>query len=829
MVTHLIMPGIAEKWAKQMHEHQRDAIWRVMQDRTALLAHEVGFGKTAVMVGSGMELKRLGLANKIVYVVPKATHAQFRNQFLDIYPFAKILYPSDDDFNEQKRPEFISRAITGDWDAIILSDSQFRRIPVRPETEAKFVQDEIDTMMEALHDTDDKRTQKEIEAQIKRMTVKLENLTAKSAEVADQTVYFEDMGIDQMYVDEADNFKNLHFATKMGRIKGLPNSESDRAWDMYEKVRCLQDRDNKAGVVFATGTPIANTIAEMYTMMRYLQEPMLEEKGMQHFDAWAKTFGQTTESIEQTPTGLYRMTQRFAKFNNAPELSNMWQGVTDIRVADEVPEMAKVRPRVVDENGKQKRMVISVEPDQALLDYMKLLADRADNLKNVTPQEDNMLRISSDARKASLDMHLVDAEAPENPYSKINACVDKVTAIYKETTPDKGVQLIFLDMGTPKAKDKTEEGDQPLEDIEEDTQEEKRLLTDVYSKIKKQLIEKGVPADQIAFIHEADTDKKKNLMQTKLKSGDIRVIIGSTAKLGTGTNIQERAAALHHLDAPWRPRDIEQREGRIIRQGNIVYGPKLDDNGEVLDPGKGVRIYTYVTERSFDAYMWQAIEAKSKAIKAIMRRSAPPRAVEDVDSFTMAASEAKALASGNPDVLKEVTLKNDITRFQMLRSTWVDQQVRARAKVKALPLEIAATTEDKTKLEKDAKQIQALGDKFTIKVNGVELKERADAGNAIVDLVKKGQSFGQEIADYRGYKVKVIDNGPALGYALIVRNPETGDEYGQKNIFPYTDLNPTGVMSRIDHRIDGIGADLIKTTADLETLQKSLKGYEVSS
>jgi len=637
------------------------------------------------------------------------------------------------------------------------------------------------------------------------------------------------MGIDQIYVDEADNFKNLHFATKMGRIKGLPNSESDRAWDMYEKIRCLQDRDKKAGIVFATGTPIANTIAEMYTMMRYLQEPMLEEKGMQHFDAWAKTFGQSTESIEQTPTGLYRMTQRFARFNNAPELSNMWQGVADIRVADEVLEMTRVRPRIVDENGKSKRMVISVEPDQALVDYMKLLAERADNLKNVTPEEDNMLRISSDARKASLDMHLVNAEAPENPNSKVGACVDKVIQIYKETTPDKGTQMIFLDMGTPKAKDKIDEGDQPAEDIEEDTKEEAQLLTDVYSKIKKQLVAGGVPAEQIAFVHDANTDQKKRTMQARINSGDIRVIIGSTAKLGTGTNIQQRAAALHHLDAPWRPRDIEQREGRIVRQGNVVYGPKIDAEGNVIDPGKGVRIYTYVTERSFDAYMWQAIEAKSKAIKAIMRRSAPPRSVEDVDSFTMSASEAKALASGNPDVLKEVTLKNNITRFQMLRSSFVDQQVRARTKVKALPLEIAVTTEDKAKLEKDSRQIQDLGDKFTIKVNGVEMKERADAGNAIVDLVKKGQTFGQEISDYRGFKVKVIDNGPSLGYALIVRNPETGNEYGNKNIFPYGDLNPAGVMSRIDHRIDGIKDDLKKTTDNLEGLQKSLKSYEVQA
>ena len=635
---HLDLPGISEKWHKQMLSHQKDAVWRVVQDRTALLAHEVGFGKTAVMVTSGMELRRMGLSRKNLYVVPKATHGQFRDDFLDIYPTAKILFPEDDDFTPAKRPEFISRAVTGDWDAVIISDSQFEKIPVRPETELKFQQEELDNLKASVEASgDDKTTQKQLEKKVKNTEVKILKLQDKLKEKSDKAVYFEDLGVDQMYVDEADAYKNLKFATTMGRVKGLPNSEADRAWDMYTKTRTLQE-DKHAGVVFATGTPIANTIAEMYTMMRYLQEPMLEEKGLQHFDAWAKTFGETTESLEQTPTGAYKVTQRFSKFGNAPELSNIWQQTADIRVADEVPEMVAQRPRIVDEQGKSRRIVVPTPGDKALADYMAELSERADQLKG-KPEKggDNMLKISSDARKASLDMRLVKANAPINPKGKVTVACTKITDIYKETTPDKGTQLVFLDLGTPKAQEKEPEHDANgvLIETDDDTKEETALLKDVYAGIKAQLIANGIPEKDIAFIHDAKNQVQRKVLYAKVNSGEIRVLIGSTGKMGAGVNVQERAAALHHLDAPWRPRDIEQREGRVIRQGNKVYGPIKDENGKVIDPGKGVRIYTYVTEKSFDAFMWQAIEAKSKAIKSIMRRAVPPRSIEDVDSFTV--------------------------------------------------------------------------------------------------------------------------------------------------------------------------------------------------
>jgi N12 class adenine-specific DNA methylase len=841
--SHQELPGMALDWQKKIHSHQKDAIWRVVQDRTALLAHEVGFGKTAVMVGSGMELRRLGLSQKNLYVVPKATHAQFRDQFLDVYPYAKVLFPGDDDFTDTKRQEFVSRAVTGDYDAIILSNEQFAKLPVKPETQAKFLKEEIATIREALEDESalqeqdndsyrygrrrrkESRTHKDLQKALDRAEERLKETLAKIGDRSDKTMYFEDMGVDQLFVDEADNFKNLRFTTKMGRIKGLPNSDSQRAWDMYQKTRILQEDGKGNGVVFATGTPISNTIAEMYTQMRYLQEPMLEAKGLKHFDAWAKTFGETTESIEQTPTGQYKLTQRFAKFANAPELNGIWQQVADIRVADEVPEIRKQRPRLVDEHGKERRMVIACPPDNALLNYMKTLAERADKLSG-QPEKgaDNMLKISSDARKASLDMRMVDAAAPANPDSKIVVASKKIADIFKETTDKKGTQLVFLDMGTPKAKDKVD--DNAVGDEDEETGEEQALLKNVYGNLKAQLIAEGVPENQIAFIHDAKNDKQKLSLIKKVNDGEIRVLIGSTSKLGVGVNVQERAAALHHLDCPWKPRDIEQREGRVIRQGNIAFGPKFDENHKIIDPGPGVRVYSYVTERSFDAFMWQAVEAKAKAIKAIMRRSAPPRAVEDVDSLTMSASEAKAIASGNPDVLKAVTLKNSVSKLQMLRSTYIDSKTRANEQLRSIPAQIKQLKAVIGQGEKDARLVKD-EPKFQVKVNGRTFEERADAGEALAEAMKRGGA-NSEIGEYRGFKVRVINQGPQSGYRLVAINPDTGLEHATTNI-GYMDLTGLGAISRLDNRIKYIPGELDKTRQQLQEAERNLVTYKAQA
>ncbi|KKQ53961.1 MAG: methylase protein, partial [Candidatus Woesebacteria bacterium GW2011_GWC1_38_13] len=606
--SHQSLPGMRNDWYKQLHHHQRNAIWRVVQDRTALLAHEVGFGKTAVMVSSAMELRRMGLSRKNVFVVPKSTHAQFKRQFLDIYPYAKVLFPDKDAFSPGNRQEFISRIATGDWDAVILTNDQFKTIPIKPETEAEFIKEEMAVIRAAMTTEEQEQSaknegyygrraskespsHKELQLALEKAEKKLEIAIQKSQESHEHTIFFEDLGVDQLYVDEADNFKNLHFTTRMGRLKGLPNGNAERAFDMYMKVRTLQREGKGQGVVFATGTPIANTIAEMYTMMRYLQNPLLEAKGLQHFDAWARNFGETTEALEQTVTGGYRMTSRFSKFVNAPELSQLWQQAADIRVADEVPELVKQRPKLVDAEGKARRTVIPTPPDEALLSYMQELAKRADELKDKDPKDDNMLKISNDARLASLDIRMRDSKAPFNPMGKVPTACRQITKIYKETEPDKGLQLVFLDIGTPKAKDKDDDIEQAKEiigDEDQETEEELALLTNVYKVIKEQLLENGIPEKDIAFIHDAKTDNQRIALQRRANAGDIRVLIGSTGKLGTGVNVQTRAVALHHLDAPWRPRDIEQREGRIIRQGNLIYGPKKDENGKILDPGPGV-------------------------------------------------------------------------------------------------------------------------------------------------------------------------------------------------------------------------------------------------
>ena len=829
--SHQELPGISLKWDKQLHPHQRDAIWRVVQDRTALLAHEVGFGKTAVMVGSGMELRRLGLAQKNLYVVPKATHGQFLCQFLDLYPHAKVLFPTDRDFSTENRAEFISRAVTGDWDAVILSDTQFRRIPLKPETQIAFLKEEVDTLREALESEENvggsrTRSHKELQKALLAAQAKIQETQAGVGQVTDNTLFFEDMGVDQMYIDEADMFKNLGFATKMGRLKGLPNSNADRAWDMYQKVRHLQNQGRNHGIVFATGTPVANTIAEMYTMMRYLQRPMLEAKGLSHFDPWAKTFGETTETIEQNVTGKYVLSQRFAKFANAPELSNLWQQVADIRVADEVPDIGRLRPRVVDDQGKEKRTVVAVPPDQALIDFMQSLARRAENLKSVSPEEDNMLKISSDARMAALDMRMVDPEAPPNPNGKVTAASRNIARIYHETTPDKGAQLVFLDLGTPRASEKAGMDD-PAETIEEDAQ----VLRNVYEVIKDTLVAAGIPANEIAFAHDAKNDNQRQHLYQKVNDGDIRILIGSTGKMGAGVNVQKRAAALHHMDAPWRPRDIEQREGRLVRQGNEVYGPKRDADGRLVAPGPGVRIYNYVTERSFDAYMWQTVEAKAKAIKSIMRRENPPREIEDIDSLTLGAGEAKALASGNPDVLKAVTLKNQVLRIEMLRASHTDARVRSSTQLKNLPRQISELASDIGKIQEDAGSIKT-GASFSLSIGGRAYSERPKAAEALKDVMEATPFVADpdqapEIGDYKGFTVRLL-KVPGMGYKLMLRNPSTGYVHTTKSI-PIEDLSAAGAMQRLDNRINNIPAVLEQKERELHEANTNLATYKMQA
>ena len=841
--SHLKFPGMDPKWQSQLRPHQKDAISRVVHDGTALLAHEVGFGKSAVMIGSGMERKRLGLIDKPVFVVPKATHEQFARDFCSIYPGADLLFPQDKDFSNEHRETFLNRIATGDWDGVILTSEQFQKIPVSPATEAKWVQQQVNDLQAALQDVDpdegghgrggwQSRTQKQLEKKLLSLTVKLKDLRAEMNAATDKDVlHFEDLGVDQLYVDEADRYKNLPFATRMSQIKGLPNTESKRAWDMFLKTQYIQGLGQRQsgsfsrnGVVFATGTPIANTIAEAWTMMRYLQLPELRRRGLHHFDAWAKTYGDITSGMEQTPQGQYKVTQRFAKFVNLPELSQLFQNVADVRVASEVPEMTAVRPRLVDHNGDPKRTTIKAEGYPALQEYMCDLRDRVARLGRVDPSEDNMLLISSDARKASLDLRMVNPAAGPNPDGKVPLAAAKIAEIYRDEEENKGTQLVFLDIGTPKASGKAadDKDSTPEQGSDDLTGAESGYVSDLYGILKRELIARGVDESEIAFVQDYPPKARAALFE-KVNAGDVRVLVGSTETVGVGVNIQTRAAALHHLDVPWRPRDIEQREGRIIRQGNIVYGPVEDEEtGEITGPGRGVKIYQYVQEGSFDEFMWQAVEVKGQAVKALMRRHTPNRSMEDADELVLSAAEAKALASGNPLVLRAEELKNGINTLRLQRASHRNQRENAKSHIKRLERAIEGYRDRIPRMEVDARLAQAeTGDAgWTIAGNVIE--KRADAGKAIQDqlsTLRLGASTGV-IGQYKGFNLSASHTD--RGHQLAVTNPATGTPHNSTYM---EQVSPAGVMSRLDNLMVGIPTALEGARERLAESEASIAIY----
>ena len=841
-------PGMAKEWQEQLREHQRDAIFRTVHDGTVLLAHEVGFGKTAVMVASSQERKRLGLIDKPMFVIPKATYDQFVMQFQEIYPAAKLLAPKSSEFSTKNREAFLSRIATGDWDAVILTGDQFKNIPVSPQTEAKWVSEQLHELRTALDDLESaegrgskKRTQKQIEKKIQAMETKLLDLRATLREGTDKRVtYFENLGIDQLYVDEADRYKNLPFATQMGQIKGLPNRESQRAWDMFLKVQYIQGNDERQsgsfarkGVVFATGTPIANTIAEAWTMQRYLQLPELRRRGLHHFDAWAKTYGRVTEGLEQSPAGKYRVTQRFANFVNLPELSQLFQNVADVRVASEVPEMMAARPRLVDDAGNPRRTTIVSPQYPALRNFMADLRERVDNLGHVDPEEDNMLKISDHARKAALDIRMVNPGATPNPQGKIPLAARNIAEIHRQENPDKGTQLVFLDIGTPKTQENA--GEEGVEGADEGlTAAETREMNDVYASLKRELMANGVPEHEIAFVHtyKTNSDRKTQIdgdrkaLFEKVNDGEIRVLVGSTEKLGVGVNVQERAAALHHLDVTWRPRDIEQREGRIVRQGNNVYGPVEDpDSGGIINPGRGVRIFNYVQEGSFDEFMWQAVEVKGQAVKALMRRNMTARVMEDADSLVLGAGEAKALASGNPLVLKAEELKNRVNTLRLQRASHRNQGSDASLRIQQLELAIAASRQRIPRMEADAAlAVRSAEADFAIQIKGKPFDNRTKAGEAMkqaveaLPLTRDGDP--REIGTYKGFQVSVVNTD--RGYQIMVANPASDVPYRSAFI---EDITAAGLVSRLDNLVKGIPRKAEDAKAKLAENELSISVY----
>ena len=854
---HQTFPGMSADWQKKLRKHQRDAIYRVVQDGTALLAHEVGFGKTAVMVAGGMERKRLGLSRKAAFVVPKATHGQFREQFLEIYPQAKVLFPEPKDFEPKNRREFLARVRTGDWDAIILTMDQFKNIQVRPDTEAAWQELHVEQLRDAfaasMESGDTKsRTHKQIETALKNERTKLADLQADIANMADKKgEYFEDLGIDQIFVDEADNYKNLRYVSKMGEIKGLPNSNSQRAWDMFLKSQYLQggikgidapgDPDNnqgfaRSGVVFATGTPVANTISEAWTMMRYLQNKELHRRGYNHFDNWAKTYGRMTNGMEKTAAGKYKRVSRFANFNNLPELSALFQNVADIRVASEVPQMLEAQPRLVDRKGNAKRIIEQAPTYPSLRQYMDHLEARADKMGEVDPSEDNMLKLSGDARKASLDIRMVEwpfeGRPVPNPNGKIPMAAANVAAVYKEEAADQGTQIVFLDLATPKGEDKKskaneQEGDDDTPKGDDLDAEERKIVKDAYNIIKKEMIAKGVPEEQIAFIHDFDTKTKQSALFDKVRAGDLRVLVGSTGKLGVGVNVQDRAAAIHHIDVPWRPRDIEQREGRIVRQGNKVYGPVIDDEtGAVLNPGKGVKIFNYVQQDSFDEFMWQAVQAKGQAIKSLIKRYVTERTVQDIDPLVLGAAEAKALASGDPRIMRLEELRQKVQTLRLERGAHDSATRNSAVQAQQLVGHVAAQRERLPEIEKDAalaKKAVDAEDKFAMTVGAQSHDKRPDADKAIkkrmAELPFKGD--WSKVGEYGGMNVMAANTD--TGYQVALVNPDT-DVMHQSSDIP--NLGGANVVTRIDNVLKGIANSAVDLRKKLGQSEDSLAFYQ---
>ena len=845
--SHQTLPGMAAEWQRQLKKHQRDAIYRVVNDGTTLLAHEVGFGKTASMVASAMERKRLGLANKPLFVVPKATREQFADEFMEIYPGARILVAGDTDFQSGNRERFLSRIATGDWDGVIVSGEQFSAIPLLPETEAKWLRKQRDDLEAALVDVDTssaggRRAQNDITTRIRNYETRLRYLVAKMQDRSDDVLAFEQLGVDQLYVDEADRYKNLPYTTRMGGVKGLPQTESQRAWDMYMKIRHLQEKHGekpdgrfaKGGVVFATGTPVANTIAEAYTMMRYLQPGEMKRRGLESFDAWAQTYGLIKTGIEVTPAGKYKPTQRFSRFVNLPELGVLFQHVADIRVASEVPEMVAAQPLLIGDDNQQGDRVIKVAPTHRdLQDYMRTLVKRVNKLGQVDPREDNMLKISNDARKAALDVRMVNPDADYNPSGKIAIAAANIAEIHDRETPRKGVQLVFLDLGTPKANDKPKDTDTGVSAAHMDeeilTGEEQELLTNVYASIRSELVGRGVNEDEIAFIHDYKTPAQRESLFEDVRAGEVRVLVGSTEKIGVGVNVQDRAAAAHHIDVPWRPRDLEQREGRIIRQGNKVYGPVIDKETEArISPGRGVHIFLYVQQGSFDNFMWNAIEEKARGIKALMKRDQPHREMDDIDPFVISAAEAKALASGNPLAMRSIELEQEIFQGQLGRAAHRKQVATARGQVGELDRALSLWRAAVPRQAADAEYVESLDPDapFAATMGRTEYDERPDASKALEQSLRAvpydPAGDAVPIGRFKGFEVFGLNTD--RGYQVRVSRPDSEQTYTSAPVERGA-LSATGVMRRLDNLVKGIPKRAQETAAKLEEGERSYQLY----
>lgn len=760
-----------------LRKHQVNAIARILYGGNTLLAHEVGAGKTFEMVAAAMESKRLGLCNKSLFVVPNHIVEQFGQEFLQLYPSANVLVTTKKDFETANRKKFCSRIATGDYDAIIISHSQFEKIPMSVERQVAIIQKQIEDITLGIQDLKNNNGERFSIKQMEKTKKGLETRLAKLNDTSrkDDVVTFEELGVDRIFVDEAHYYKNLFLYTKMRNVGGIAQTEAQKSSDLFMKCRYLDELTGGKGVIFATGTPISNSMVELYTMQRYLQYGELEKRHLQQFDAWASTFGETVTAIELSPEGTgYRAKTRFAKFFNLPELMALFKEVADIQTS----EMLNLPvPKANYHN-------VVIEPSEIQKELVKDLSERAEKIRNrmVDSSVDNMLKITNDGRKLALDQRLTNDMLEDFEHSKVATCADNIYSIWDKTSEDKSAQLVFCDLSTPHNDGKF----------------------NVYDDLKTKLIDRGIPEEEIAFIHDANTDARKQELFNKVRRGQVRVLIGSTQKMGAGTNCQDRLIALHDLDCPWRPSDLIQRSGRIIRQGN--KNPEVD-------------IYRYVTEGTFDAYLYQLVENKQRFISQIMTSKTPVRFAEDIDETALSYAEIKALAAGNPDIIEKTELDTQVAKLKLLKQNYLSEKYALEDKViKYYPNEIKRL---ENRIEDMKEDIEVFNNNNTpnnsfekMNIKGTDFTERKEAGEKIIEICKSMTNPEPlEIGEYKGFKIILsFDTMDRKFYASMKNNLSYKTELGS---------DPSGNITRIDNVLNGIETRLSSIENNLEDTKKN--------
>ena len=759
--------------------HQKNAVAHVLYGNNTLLAHCVGAGKTFQMIAAGMESKRLGLSQKNLYVVPNHLTEQWGSDFLRLYPGANILVATKKDFEPANRKRFCSRIATGDYDAVIIGHTQFEKIPLSKERQIAMLEDQIAditfSIEEAAHQAGQNYTIKQLEKTKKSLQTRMKKLNDQTRK--DDVVTFEQLGVDRLFVDESHSFKNLFLYTKMRNVAGISQTDAQKSSDMFMKCRYMDELTGGRGITFATGTPVSNSMTELYTIMRYLQYDTLMRMGMGHFDSWAATFGETVTAIELSPEGTgYRAKTRFARFFNLPELISIFKEAADIQTSDmlnlPVPEAEFINE--------------VLKPSEEQQDMVAAFSERAESVRGglVNPTVDNMLKITNDGRKCALDQRLLNELLPDAEKSKVNTCVENAFQVWEEGKADRTTQLIFCDLSTPK-------GDGTF---------------NVYDDVRNKLTEKGIPKEEIAFIHEYNTEAKKAELFAKVRTGQVRILMGSTPKLGAGTNVQDRLIALHHLDCPWKPSDLEQQEGRILRQGN---------------QNDKVKIFRYVTENTFDAYMWQILENKQKFISQIMTSKSPVRACEDVDDTALSYAEIKALATGNPYIKEKMDLDVQVSKLKLLKANHTSQIYRLESDIaKNFPVQISALKERIAGMQIDSQVVKSVdlqdNDTFAMTVGNVLYEDKKEAGEALIAACAglKTVSTGGKVGEYHGFTLSASYNMFSNAFELTVK--------GKCSYKLEIGKDPVGNMQRIHNTLSSIDRRLTESEQKLETVQQQL-------